>query len=711
MSAELTGQGRRILVADDIPSIHEDFRKILASPESESTTALADTERALLGSSPAPSRRARFRIDSAFQGDEAVSLAEKAVAEGDPYAMAFVDVRMPPGCDGIEVVRRILTVDPRIQIVICTAYSDYSWEEMFDSLDGYEGIVILRKPFDPIEALQLAHALTGKWRLHRQSEREKEGLERRVAERTSELRRTEALYRGAISGAGAIPYVLDYGTQNYAFIGEQIQDLIGFSPAEMSVGLWDRIVKESVMLGEAIGLSMNEAVASVRRGEIRNWRCDMHVVTRSGESRWISDASVLECDATGEPVRAMGILQDITDRRSLEEQFLRAQRLESIGTLAGGIAHDLNNILAPITMAVGLLQELGEDSEQCELLSTIEVSARRGADMVSQVLSFARGVEGERVRVQVQHLLRDIEKMANDTFLKNIQVITDISSSLWNVYGDSTQLHQVLLNLCVNARDAMPDGGRLTLGAENVRLKAACPELGPDGRPGPYIAVRVTDTGIGIDPENVDQIFAPFFTTKTADKGTGLGLSTSASIVRSHGGLLRVRSVPGEGSEFTVYLPAQPDGATAAVPEGAIPRPRGNGELILVVDDEEHVRRMVQYVLESFGYRVALAATGGDALTLFTERRNDISAVVTDVMMPGMSGIELIGEIRGIDPGMPILAASGVHGTDEKLKAAGNEGVGFLRKPYSVGGLLKTLHQILAEIPGKAAASVSNSLT
>ena len=261
---------------------------------------------------------------------------------------------------------------------------------------------------------------------------------------------------------------------------------------------------------------------------------------------------------------------DITERKRLEQQALRAQRMEGIGTLAGGIAHDLNNVLGPIILSVDLLKMRFLDAASQELLALIDSSAHHGADLVRQVLSFARGVEGQRLEVLIQNVIRDIENLARETFPKHLQIRTVIPAGLWTVIGDRTQLHQVLLNLCVNARDAMPSGGTLTIAAENRTLDAHCTSLSAEAKPGPYVLLQVHDTGTGIPPDVIEKIFDPFFTTKDFRQGTGLGLSTTLGIVKSHGGFLQVTSEPGQGTRFSIYLPAPP--APAAVVQAEMPR-------------------------------------------------------------------------------------------------------------------------------------------
>jgi len=377
---------------------------------------------------------------------------------------------------------------------------------------------------------------------------------------------------------------------------------------------------------------------------------------------------------------------DQTERKKLEQQFLRAQRMESVGTLAGGIAHDLNNALSPIITSIDLLKMRFTDPESAELISIIGASAQRGADMVRQVLSFARGVEGKRMELQIKHLVKEMEQIANDTFLKHIHVRTSVPFDLWTVLGDPTQIHQVLLNLCVNARDAMPAGGTLSITAENVTLDSQYAGMNADARPGPYVALEVEDTGTGMPAAILDKIFEPFFTTKEVGKGTGLGLSTSLAIVKSHGGFIRVSSEMGKGTRFRVFLPSSSAGTGESAAETELQMPRGHGECILVIDDEDSVRRITRQTLEAFGYEVILAADGTEAVGIYAKRSHHIAAVITDMTMPIMDGPATIQVLRRLNPNVRVIASSGLS-TTGKAQAAALGVPYFLPKPYTAEAL------------------------
>ena len=463
-----------------------------------------------------------------------------------------------------------------------------------------------------------------------------------------------------------------YGWTAAEAVGRSVGQLIYFDP-----GVFDAIMLQLLAQDEW-------------SGEIVHTRKDGHRLDIG--SRW-----TLVRDDQGRPKAVLAINTDLTERKKLEHQFLRVQRMESLGTLAGGIAHDLNNLLAPITMGVELLRTKEPSPRSLQIIDNMERSARRGADLVKQVLSFARGVEGTRVPLQVKHIIREVESIVENTFPKNITIECDLPTDLRLVLADATQINQVLLNLCVNARDAMPNGGILTLLARNVTLDPAQAKLHGPFAPGPYIMIEVTDTGSGISREIIDHIFEPFFTTKEVGKGTGLGLSTVLGIVKGHGGFVDIESESGRGSTFRVHLPVhQEAGAVEYTGDVEEARPsRGNGELVLLVDDEAPILQMTQTALESFGYRVLTAGDGAKAIGTYAMHQREIAAVLTDMMMPVMDGANLITALQRINPAVRIIAASGLNTTLERAKDAGVKH--FLPKPYSAVALLTQLQDLLGE--------------
>lgn len=426
------------------------------------------------------------------------------------------------------------------------------------------------------------------------------------------------------------------------------------------------------------------------------WSADARHVSRVGkplvaESRW-----TLVRNEQEQPDYYLILNTDITEQKRTEEQLLRAQRMESIGTLAGGIAHDLNNILSPILMAVDMLQMNATDAESERWLEMARENAERGAAMVSQVLTFARGVEGERVSVQVKHIIKDLIKVLSETFPKLISVKHEIEPELFLVSADPTQIHQVLMNLSINARDAMPAGGVLTVTAQNIAFDENYARMNIDAKPGKYILISVKDTGSGMPPEVKERIFDPFFTTKEVGKGTGLGLSTALTIVKSHGGFINVYSEPGRGTQFTIYLPAIEADQSAKEDKKGAAYPKGNGELVLVVDDEQNILQITSATLRKFGYQTLTAADGTEALALYAQRGAEIRLVITDMAMPFMDGAATIRALRKLNPTLPVIAASGLT-TSEQTAEISNQNVNaFLQKPYTAEKLLTTVAAVLS---------------
>jgi PAS domain S-box-containing protein len=416
---------------------------------------------------------------------------------------------------------------------------------------------------------------------------------------------------------------------------------------------------------------------------------------RDGSVVWIHDELRLLRGATGQPHEVMGAWTDITERKELETHLLRTQRLESVGRLASGIAHDLNNILAPMLMVPPLLREVVKDPELRNMLDLVETNAQRGSSIIKQLLTFGRGMEGERMPVQLRVLVNEMSGIIRETFHKNIITRREMPPDTWLVSGDATQLHQVLMNLCVNARDAMPEGGTLTLKLENQEFDESFARMTPGAKPGRYVCLSVTDTGEGIAPEHLDKIFDPFFTTKELGKGTGLGLSTVLGIVQSHGGFIQVHSQLGRGTQFKAYLPASE--ATEAQPASQAnqPLPQGGGELVLVVDDEKSVRQVTRQLLEHNGYRVIEAAEGADGITQYVAHQKEVQVVVTDLAMPVMDGAAFIRVLRRLNPQVRIIAVSGYQSKSSLPADLGVPAEARLSKPFSGAMLLQTLQRVL----------------
>ncbi len=534
----------------------------------------------------------------------------------------------------------------------------------------------------------------------------------RVADRASIIRNEQGVAIRMLGGITDISerYAAQRTIREQAELLNQARDAILVRDLSGTITYWN---KGAEML---YGWLANEAIGKVGKELIYRdstkfdqahtalmangaWTGELQHVTKAGDEVVVQTRWSLLVGEDGEPSAILSINTDITERKKLEQQFLRAQRMEAIGTLAGGIAHDLNNVLTPIMMSVALLEMDEEDPGRQQTLANVLQSAKKGADMIRQVLSFARGVDGQRIPVNMTQLIADVASVARDTFLKTVVVQVETPEGLWAVEGDPTQLHQVLINLCVNARDAMQTVGTLSIRAENVHLDDYFAGMQQEASSGPYVVLEVEDNGAGMDARTIERIFDPFFTTKEIGKGTGLGLSTSLAIVKSHSGFIRVYSEPGKGSKFRVYLPATEDVATSEEAAGrpSVLLPRGNGEGILVIDDEIAVLEITRQTLEAFGYRVTVASDGASAIATYAVERANIRAVITDMMMPVMDGLATITVLRRMNPDLPIIAASGL-GTNAMDARATQAGVRqFLSKPYTAETLLVTLRRMLDE--------------
>ncbi len=467
------------------------------------------------------------------------------------------------------------------------------------------------------------------------------------------------------------------------------EQLYGWQFAEVA----GRNIRDELYRGEFA--AAEQAAQTLReKGE---WRGELRQFTQDGRELIVEGHWVLVRDDAEAPQLILIINNDITEKKQLEAQFLRAQRMESIGTLAGGIAHDLNNILSPLSMGLQMMQMKYADDYAQKMLGMMRTNVQRGAEMVKQILQFARGSSNERIALQPKHIVIELLKLAGETFPKTITIKQQLAGDNALVLGDATQLHQVLLNLCVNARDAMPQGGTLTISLENAEIKTSFSPITPDVKSGLYVVLSVADTGEGIAPEHLERIFDPFFTTKEPGQGTGLGLSTVFGIVRAHDGFITVESAVGLGTQFKVHLPVLVSEAVQPAEAARHDTPVGQGELILVVDDEAAIREMSRAALEAYGYRVVTASDGATAISLYAQHQAEVQLVLTDVMMPVMDGITLIRTLRKLTPDLRVICCSGTSGVDQNETLTQLNVQRVLTKPLNVATLLRAVAQALDE--------------
>lgn len=680
----------RILVIDDNPAIHEDFNKILAPVVSDAADVLGEAEALLFGSAvsgafpaPAPVERG-FALAHAMQGEEGYKLVQQGLAAGRPFALAFIDMRMPPGWDGLQTAERILAVDPSIQIVICTAYSDYSWDEIRSRLGRPEGLLIVKKPFDVVEVLQIAHNLTRKWELAREIAEHMQVLDRKVEERTAELNASREHFATLFRAAPLAQMIIDSRGPQYLEVNDALCALTG---------------RDRKIWGDA--KAATEAVVSSGISEVLRLPHPMNgaeAVIRhlSGIERQVLMSSVI-IDQGGTPSLLL-MMQDVTERKRLETDIRQMQKLDAVGQLAAGVAHDFNNLLTVISGNAHLALQAREKGEPVEegLLAEILESSSRAANLTRQLLEFTRRQVLQPCPISLNQLVENQISLLGRLLGEHVEIVWHPATANDWVNADATSIEQVVMNLAINARDAMPAGGRLTLSATSLRIDDPAVASQLQIEVGDYVRLTCSDNGTGMPPDIAERVFDPFFTTKDIGKGSGLGLSSVLGIVQRHHGAVTLETAPGKGATFHVFLQAVPApvcaGRTATAPV-PVSRAAVSGLDILVVEDEPAVRRIALKLLQSLGHHVIEAIDGHSGLAKWREHKHGIDLVITDLVMPGgMSGVQLAETIHAESPDLPIILASGY--SNELLDdAAASLGAlrRFIPKPYDRDILEETL--------------------
>jgi two-component system, cell cycle sensor histidine kinase and response regulator CckA len=542
--------------------------------------------------------------------------------------------------------------------------------------------------------------------LHQQTKRKLQSdhdqLEQRVVERTGELSYTaERLeqkvneYHQAEQKIHEQAALIDIAT-DAIFVQDLDHRILFWSKGAERLYGW---TATDVLGKRADELFCQEPLCQIELGfretmERGFWQDELEQVTQAGKSLIVASRWTLVHYESGTPKSILVVNTDVTEKKQLEAQFYRAQRMESLGTLASGISHDLNNVFTPILGIAQLMLHKPETLKDRapEMLQVIVDSTKRGADLVKQVLTFARGTQGQRISLQAGQILAEVVKVMEQAFPKSIKINYEPPiHTLPLVAADSSQLHQVLMNLCVNARDAMPNGGILTLTAEKRYLDDTLIQIKSTAAAGNYVVITVTDTGSGISSEIMEQIFEPFFTTKEPGQGTGLGLSTVFSIAKNHSGFVEVGSEIGKGSQFQVYLPAIDGIVTEPVPSEMLPA--GNQELVLIIDDEPTVRQSTKITLETHCYRTLVANGGAEAIALYAEHQAEIKVTIVDMVMPNIDGLSTIQTLKSINPQILMMAVSGLPIYQQSALAAGAKV--FVSKPYTAQDLLMPLHDLI----------------
>jgi len=692
----------RILIVDDNAAIHNDFRKILRGPPA-AAAQLDQMEQALFGETTAPVKRAAFRMDCAFQGQDALALVQQALQEQDPYVLAFVDIRMPPGWDGVETLERLWECCPELQAVLCTAHSDYSWDDLTRRLGSTDNLLILKKPFDTAEVLQIAHALTRKWDLARQASLRLEDLNRMVGDRTralqeeieerarvqEALRISEERFAKSFLASPMAMAIQDQPQGRFRDANPSFLELTGYSAEQLLHHTSDELQLWANTAGQPEAPSLPE-------NRVRG--CSAPLRRRDGTTRntvlWAEPVSL----QTG-PCLLL-IAEDVTERLRLESQLRQSQKLEAVGCLAAGIAHEFNNLLTVIQGHVGLIRGKPLDTPAAaESVDRISQASQRAATLTRRLLVFSRKQPVQLKPVNLSLAIQGLGKMLGQLIGERYQVQLDCPADLPATRADQNSLEQILINLALNARDAMPNGGTLRVTTSLVRLDAEAARRHLEARPGRFVCLTFSDTGCGMTREVMNRIFDPFYTTKDVGKGTGLGLSTIHGIVQQHQGWIEVVSEVGRGTTFTVFLPVcddVPGAASSAGVAGAVNLCQGNGETVLMVEDEGIVREAARLALERGGYRVFEAADGPEALAVYERCPTRIDLLVTDIVMPhGISGGALARVLQARHPRLRALYTSGYSSEVMREDLHLIQGVNFLRKPYDTAALLKAVRHCL----------------
>jgi two-component system, cell cycle sensor histidine kinase and response regulator CckA len=667
----------RIISVDDSPDMHEIYQRILLA-----NAGAAQLESGL------PS----FALDCAYQGNEALELVIQARQAGRPYAVAFVDFRMPPGWDGIETIEQLWKVDPALQVVICTAFIDFSTDEIMRRLRRADQLLLLKKPFDDMEVRLLAFALAEKWRLAREAQSHFDNLETLIKARTRELEQSisqiEASrnqYRLLFESNPTPIYTYDQETLAFLAVNEAAVLYYGYSRDEfLKMTLRDIALPEEIpgFLDKLSKWTPGAAYAGV-------WRHR----TKGGK--------LIKMEITTHPVGAqkqwLSLAVDVTERSNLEAQLRQAQKMESVGQLAGGIAHDFNNLLTVINGHASLIMS-GEklDDTAADSVREISEAGKRASALTRQLMTFSRKQELVLQAVDLNGIVNNIIKMLRRILGEDVALEVDFDPGLALINADLGMIEQVLLNLAVNSRDAMPRGGQLRIATASVTIDEAGAQQNPESAPGNFVRLEFGDTGCGIAPENLSRIFEPFFTTKELDRGTGLGLATVYGIVKQHRGWINVSSRLGEGTAFHIFFPASDEKSGAAPLMTGEQKVMGGTETILVVEDEMPLLKLMHHILESFGYKVLESCNGKTALEIWGEHRAKIDLLLTDLILPdGMAGPELAKILQASKPGLKVLYTSGYDNDRLAKEFPPGERVNFVQKPFHARKLAEVVYDCL----------------
>jgi two-component system, cell cycle sensor histidine kinase and response regulator CckA len=690
-----TDETYRVLVIDDNPDIHAEFRKILAA-QGNLAGSWSPVAADVPGGAAAGRGAPRFEVDCTFQGEEGLALVSLARQAGRPFSVAFVDVRMPPGWDGIETIDRLWQADRALEIVLCTAFSGHSLQDSLRQVRRTDQLLVFKKPFDAMEVRQLAVALTEKWRLAREAQSYFDNLEALVKARTAELEKSLSLiqasenqYRLLFDSNPTPIFTYDDTTLAFVSVNEAAVRHYGYAKEEfLKLTLRDLALPEDlpVFLDKLSKLPPGAGHSGV-------WRHR----TKGGK---LSEMEISSHHILPQKI-FLSLAMDVTERLNLEAQLRQSQKMDSIGRLAGGIAHDFNNLLTVINGHASLLLAGEKPTPKgADSLKEIVEAGKRASALTRQLMTFSRKQEFHPQVVDLNEVVNNVTKMLRRILGEDVALHVDFSPGLPSIKADLGMIEQVLLNLAVNSRDAMPRGGRLRIQTSAVILDSAAAQQNPEAAPGRFVCLTFRDSGCGIAPENLGRIFEPFFTTKELDRGTGLGLATVYGIVKQHQGWITVQSGLGEGTIFQIFLPASTaqSGALQMAPteQSVI----GGTETILVVEDETPLLKLMQHILESHGYKVLGCSNARQALDIWGEHHKRIDLLLTDLILPdGMAGTELARLLQASKPGLKVLYTSGYNAERLAKEFPPGTTVNLVQKPFHARRLAEIVFESLKASP------------
>ncbi|HEY6229526.1 MAG TPA: response regulator, partial [Verrucomicrobiae bacterium] len=684
---------------------------ILTKSAADSDTTLLEKAEALLFDKQAAPKEvaADFEIDSAYQGQDGLEKIKTALAENRPYALAFVDVRMPPGWDGIETIGRIWEIYPELQVVICTAYSDYSWEEMTRKVKRCDSVLILKKPFDNIEVLQMAHALTKKWALTQEAKSQLSNLDTLVSQRTVELQRANERLTSEIAErtiaerelrlskerfakafrSSPIPVsIISIADHRFLDVNDAYIEMTGFDRAEIigksafAIGVWPHPEVRTQIFEE---LRANKSIRNL----------EANIRTKTGQERFtLLSAELIEL--ASEPY-ALISEHDISQRLQLEAQLRQAQKMQAVGHLAAGVAHDFRNVLTVIQGHSNLrLLDRTLDPKVASSFQEITGAVERASKLTRQLLAFSRKQIIQLQALDLNDLIHQMGSMLSHLIGENIDFKCHYDSTLPTIEADAGSVEQVLMNLVVNARDAMPNGGKLTISTSVRSIDDAYTINNPEASPGQFVCMTVNDTGCGMDENTKQRLFEPFFTTKEIGKGTGMGLATTYGIIKQHNGWIEVESALQKGTTFRVYLPISRKPVEPDEKKITLPGNFAGHETILVVEDEEPVRRLLSDLLHQYGYQVRVASNGVEALKVWKDHHKKIDLLLTDVVMPeDISGVNLADRLKAEKEDLKVIYTSGYSMELLEPGFRSRSNINFLPKPYDPLELAETVRTCL----------------